>query len=203
MKTLFAPALALVSTVALCSCTMTTQTVPGRSATEELTISAATDRAAEKLAASLTVGGSVYVDATYFDAPDAKYAIGSIRAAIARHGTRLSADRAKADRVVEIRAGTLTIDQNKFLIGIPEFSFPIPVTGVVTFPEIAIYSFHDNQGVAKFAATEITQSDGQLVVAPPPEYAYSHNEKRTAMIFIQWSHQDYIDEKDQDPEDKK
>ena len=199
MKRLLLPALAF----ALCSCTSTTNTVPGRSATEEMTISTAVDRAADKLAAGLTPGGSVYVDATYFDGTDTKYAIGAIRAAIARRGTKLAADRAKADRVVEIRAGALSMDQNKFLIGIPEFSFPIPVTGVVTFPEIAIYSFHDNQGVAKFAATEITQSDGQLVVAPPPEYAYAHNEKRTAMIFIQWSHQDYIDAKDQDPEDKK
>lgn len=196
---LFPSALAL----ALCSCTMNTVTVPGRSATEEMTISTAADRAAEKLAGDLSTGGSVYIDATYFDAPDAKYAIGAIRAAIARRGNKLSADRSKADRVVEIRAGALSIDQNKFLIGIPEFSFPLPLAGVVTFPEIAIYSFHDNQGVAKFAATEIIQSDGSLVVAPEPDYAYSHNEKRTALIFITWSHQDYIAKKDEDPEDGK
>ena len=187
----------------LCSCPMNTNSVPSRTATEEMTISTAADRAADKLAAGLTAGGSVYIDATYFDAPDAKYAIGAIRAAIARRGTRLAADRAKADRVIEIRSGALSIDQNKFLIGIPEFSFPLPLAGAVTFPEIAIYSFHDNQGVAKFAATEVTQSDGTLIVAPPPDYAYSHNEKRTALIFISWSHQDYIDEKNEDPEDKK
>jgi hypothetical protein len=187
----------------LCSCTMNTVTVPGRSATEEMSISTATDRAADKLAAQLPPGGSAFIDATYFDAPDGKYAIGAIRAAIARRGVKLAADRAKADRVIEIRVGALSIDQNKFLIGIPEFSFPLPLAGVVTFPEIALYSFHDNQGVAKFAATEVTQSDGNLVVAPGPEYAYSHNEKRTALIFISWSHQDYIADQDQDPEDKK
>lgn len=187
----------------LCSCTMNTNSVPSRTATEEMTISTAADRAAEKLAAGLTAGGSVYIDATYFDAPDAKYAIGAIRAAIARRGNKLAGDRSKADRVVEIRTGALSIDQNKFLIGIPEFSFPLPLAGVVTFPEIAIYSFHDNQGVAKFAATEVNQADGSLVVAPPPEYAYSHNEKRTVLIFVSWSHQDYIDKADQDPEDSK
>ena len=200
MKTaLLAPAFAL----GLCSCTMNTNSVPSRTATEEMTISTAADRAADKLAADLTAGGSVYIDATYFDAPDAKYAIGAIRAAIARRGNRLAADRSKADRVIEIRTGALSMDQNKFLIGIPEFSFPLPLAGVVTFPEIAIYSFHDNQGVAKFAATEINQADGSLVAAPPPDYAYSHNEKRTALIFISWSHQDYIDKKDEDPEDGK
>jgi hypothetical protein len=200
MKTaLLVPFLAL----GLCSCTMNTNSVPSRTATEEMTISTAADRAADKLAADLTAGGSVYIDAAYFDGPDAKYAIGAIRAAIARRGNKLAADRSKADRVVEIRSGALSIDQNKFLIGIPEFSFPLPLAGVVTFPEIAIYSFHDNQGVAKFAATEVNQADGSLVTAPPPDYAYSHNEKRTALIFISWSHQDYIDTRDQDPEDSK
>src|ERR1700761_5257374 len=100
MKTAFlAPAIALV----LSACTLNTVTVPSRSATEEMSISTAADRAADKLAQDLTAGGSVFVDATYFDAPDAKYAIGAIRAAIVRRGTKLAADRAKADRVVEIR----------------------------------------------------------------------------------------------------
>lgn len=189
--------------LALCSCTLNKETVPARSATEEMIISTAADRAADKLAAQLTPGGSAYLDTTYFDAPDGKYAIGAIRAAIARRGTRLVADRAKADRVVEVRSGALSIDQNEFLIGIPEFSFPMPVLGVITFPEIALYGFRDNQGVAKFAATEIAGTDGSLVVAPPPEYAYSHNEKRKLLLFISWSHQDYLDEKDEDPEDRK
>jgi hypothetical protein len=178
-------------------------TVPTRGAREEMVISTAADRAAEKLAADLPLGGSVYVDATYFDAPDAKYAIGAIRAAIARRGTRIVPDRSEADRVVEIRSGALSIDQNKFLIGIPEFSLPVPLSGAATVPEIALYSFHDNQGVAKFAATEYNRADGSLVAAPPPEYAYSHDEKRRLLLFIGWSDQDFLDEKDQDPEDRK
>jgi hypothetical protein len=187
----------------LCACHVTRNTVPGRSATEEMVISAATDKAADQLAAQLTAGGSVYIDSTNFDQPDGKYALGAIRAAIAKRGTKLAADRSKADRIVEVRAGALSIDQNKFLIGIPEFSLPIPLAGEATVPEIAFYSFHDNQGVAKFAAAEFTQPDGLLVAAPDPIYAYSHDEKRTVMLFISWSHEDFLDEKDKDPEDRK
>lgn len=201
MKTsaLFLSALALC----LCSCTIDRVTVPSRGATEEMDISAAADRAADKLAAQLTAGGSVYIDATYFDAPDAKYALGAIRAAIARRGTRILLDRVKADRVIEVRSGALSVDQNKFLIGIPEFALPIPLAGEATIPEIALYSFHDDQGVAKFAATEFKQADGSLVTAPEPVYGYAHNEKRTALLFISWSHEDFLDEKDKDPEDRK
>src|SRR5579859_1905702 len=151
MKTAYPP---LLAALVLCSCTLNKETVPGRSATEEMIISKASERAADKLAAQLTAGGSVYLDTTYFDAPDGKYALGAIRAAIARRGTKIAADRAKADRVVEVRAGALSVDQNTFLIGIPEVTLPIPLAGAATLPEIALYSFHDDQGVAKFAATE-------------------------------------------------
>jgi len=189
--------------LALCSCTSSKETAPLRSASEEMLISTAADRAADKLAAQLTTGGSAYLDATYFDAPDGKYAIGAIRAAIARRGTRIVVDRAKADRVIEIRAGALSIDRNTFLIGIPEVTLPIPLAGAATVPEIALYAFHDDQGVAKFAATEFSEKDGALVVAPEPEYAYSHREKRTVLILVRWSHQDFLDKKDDDPEDRK
>ena len=198
-KLLPAPLLAL----ALCSCSYTKETVPSRSASEEMLISTAADRAADKLAAQLTAGGSVYLDATYFDTPDGKYALGAIRTAIARRGTKIAADRSKADRIVEVRAGALSVDQNSFLIGIPEITLPIPLAGAATVPEIALYAFHDDQGVAKFAATEFSQADGALVVAPEPEYAYSHNEKRTVLIFVRWSHQDFLDKKDDDPEDRR
>ena len=193
------PALAL----ALCSCTFDRTTVPVRGAREEMVISAAAERAADKLAAALTPGGSVFLDASFFDAPDGKYALGAIRAAIARRGTRIVNERGKADRVVELRTGALSIDQNKFLIGIPEFSLPIPLSGTATVPEIALYSFHDNQGVAKFAATEFNQADGTLVTAPDPVYGYSHDEKRKLLLFIGWSSEDFLDEKDKDPEDRR
>jgi hypothetical protein len=79
----------------------------------------------------------------------------------------------------------------------------MPLAGELSFPEIAIYSFHDNQAVAKFAATEFNQADGTLMAAPMPEYAYSHNEKHTVMVFVSWSDQDFLEDKDQDPEDKR
>lgn len=195
--------LPLLLAPALCSCHVSRETVPGRSASEEMEISAVSDRAADDLAARLTAGGSVYIDATNFDVSDGKYALGAIRAAIAKRGTRIVSDRAKADRVVELRAGALSIDQNKFLIGVPEFNMPIPLAGEATIPEIAFYSFHDNQAVAEFAATEFTQSDGLLVAAPDPVFAYRHDEKRTVMLFISWHHEDFLDEKDKDPEDRK
>ena len=198
MRVLFLSLLA----VSLCACNTTRQTLPGRSAREELLISAAADRAADGLAGALSpVEGPVYLDTSYLDAPDGKYAIAAIRAAVMRRGYRLTADRPKADAIVEVRSGALSIDQHKFLIGIPEFALPIPLTGAVSIPEIALYSVHEDQGVAKFAATEFKNDQGTLITAPDPDFGYSHARKRTVMLFISWSSQDFLDEKSKDPDD--
>lgn len=185
----------------LCACSINPITTPARSASEELLISSASERAAEALAQALPNGESVYIDATYFDVPDGKYAIGTIRAAIAKHGTHIETDRTKADNVVEIRAGALSVDKHKFLLGIPEFSLPFPLAGAVSVPEIALYSLNEEQGVAKFAATLWKRSDGSLVSAPDPQFGYSHRRKRTVLLFISWHSQDFVATQDKDPEE--
>jgi hypothetical protein len=65
MKNALLPAFALAAAAtALCSCTMNKDTVPGRSASEQMELSTAADRAADKLAAQLSSGGSVFIDTT-------------------------------------------------------------------------------------------------------------------------------------------
>ena len=184
---------------ALGGCSSMTTTYPGRSASEELVMSTAIDRAAYQLAQQLPPFESVFIDASLFDGTDAKYAVGSIRAELARRGTHFSADRAHARTILEVRAGALSIDRHKFLIGIPEFTLPFPLAGTLAVPEIAIYSDHTDQGVAKFAAMAYDETDGRLLAIIDPLYGYSHNQKKTAALFVTWTKQDFIADKDIDP----
>jgi len=182
------------------ACQINPITTPARSATEEMLISAAAERAADKLAGLLPADmGSVYIDASYFDQLDWKYAAGTIRAAVLRRGLRLTSDRVRADTILEIRVGALSIDKHKFLVGIPEFSLPFPLAGTLTFPEIAFYSAAQEQGVAKFAAVAYSAGTGALVADRPPEFGYSHHLKRTVMLFVSWQEQNYQAEADKDP----
>ena len=97
----------------LAACSTERTTTTGRTATEQLLISAAADRAAEVVALAVPPAKKTFVVADNFEAPqDGKYAIGAIRAAILARGAALVADRAQAEQIVEIRSGALGIDNS-------------------------------------------------------------------------------------------
>src|SRR5882672_10809617 len=99
----------LVLAAAVAGCSSIKDSAPSRTATEQLLISNAADHAADTLARTLRVKGLAFVDTANFDAIDGKYAVSAIRAALLRHGVRLTDDRKAADSIVEIRAGALSI----------------------------------------------------------------------------------------------
>jgi hypothetical protein len=174
-------------------CTSSRQTDPARTATEQLLISNAADRAATRLRLDLPPRTKVYVDSTNFEGTDAKYAIGTIRNQLLRQGAALVGDRAAADAVVEIRAGALSIDHHETLIGIPRFDIPIPLAGGdFTFPEIALFKVDQRRAVAKFAAAGYRAKDGAHMNSAVPQFGISHKTEWTVLLFISWTRTDAI-----------
>ena len=184
----------------LAGCVTSRWTDTPRSASEELLLSMATDRAAEAIAARMPAGGKAYLDGSNFDSPDSKYAIGTIRDALLRHGETLVAKN-DADMVIEVRSGVLATDDNETLIGTPSFGAPVPLAGSFSFPKIALYDKISQRGVAKFAATAIDPKTGALVASSTPQYAYSHQTAFTVLLFFSWSNQDGTPKEDADPKE--
>ena len=183
----------LLTTLGACSTEV--QTNPARTASEELLISSATDRAANKLALALPAHAKAFVDATNLDGTDNKYAIASIRSHLLQHGVSLADDRKTADVIIEARAGALSTDRNSYIIGIPSFNVPIPLTsGTLPFPEIALYGKDEQNGVAKLAVTSYNAKDGTLIAAQDPQFGFAHNTKKTYLIFFTSSKADYLPE---------
>lgn len=179
--------------MALASCTTNVQTNPARTATEELLISTAAERAAAKLALDIPENANVFVDNSNFEGTDSKYAIASIRTSLLTHNIRLVDDRKNADVIIETRAGALSTDRKSFLIGIPQFNIPIPLaSGTLPFPEIALYGKDEQNGVAKFGVTGYDAKKGTLVSTQDPQYGFSHNIKKTVLLFISWTDSDYL-----------
>jgi hypothetical protein len=146
----------------------------------------------------MPVGGKVFVDATNFDGVDAKYAIAAIRANLLKHGSELVDDKGKADNIVEIRAGALSMDQNALLIGIPQVTLPIPLAGQVSTPEIALFKRDRRQGIAKFAAVGYSAADGHMVAFSEPEYGQSYETHWLVLLLIGWTSSDVGPENDPD-----
>ena len=177
----------------LAGCSTSVQSNPSRTATEQMLISTAADHAAAQLDLPIPAHTPVFVDNTNMDGTDIKYAIGAIRARLLRQGARLVDDKKNADIVVETRSGALSTDQNTFLIGIPQFTVPIPfATTPLTLPEIALYGSKDQKGVAKFAFTGYNAKNGELLAAQDPQYGFSHNTQKTVLIFVSWTSTDAV-----------
>lgn len=190
------PLLAVAVMLAMAGCSGVRETLPARAATEQLLISKAADRAADAVAQYVPTDRAVFIDATNFEGNDGKYAIAAIHDSILRHGTRLVGERDKADVVVEIRAGALSVDKTDTLVGLPSFKLPIPLTQAAETPEIAFYKNVTSEGVAKFAATAYDPKTGVLVASSGPQFGFSHRTEQTLLLFISWTSTDYKPKED-------
>jgi hypothetical protein len=180
---------ALLPILLLCGCTTDRQTDPQRTATEQLLISAAADRAAEQLSLDLGPNKKAFLDTSNFEGQDGKYAIATIRSSLLKQGTKFVGDKKQADTIVEIRAGALSIDKHETLVGIPSYNLPIPLAGPLATPEIAIYKSEDQEGIAKFAATAYDAKDGHYIGESAPPLGHSHLQKQVLLV-VSWTHDD-------------
>lgn len=185
-------ATAMLAVFLLAGCTTERQSAPSRTATEQLLISAAADRAAQNLSIDIPVGTRIFVDTSYFEGTDSKYAIGSIRDRLLRRGARIVEKRDRADMIVEVRSGALSIDENSLIIGIPQMDVPIPLAGSLGLPEIALFKRARRQGVAKFAAVGYDARTGELISSSASDFGFSQETEFDALFILSWSTSDMM-----------
>ena len=132
-------------------CTTIQTTTPPRAATEQLLLSTSVDRALANTDLTIFAGVKVYLDTTYFDSYDPKYATGAIRDVLSREGALLMDTAAASDVIIEARNGALSIDNSDTLFGIPSIGAPVPLAGTISLPEIAFYKATRQHAYTKFA----------------------------------------------------
>lgn len=183
-------AVLILAGLTLTACASTTETNPGRTATEQLLLARASDRAVEGLILPLPAGSSIYVDETYFQGEGARYAISAIRAALSDAGFRLARTKDDADAVFEVRAGALSLEQMRRVFGIPEMRIPINETfNVVSLPELSIYSHRDRVGVAEFSGFLYEAKTGAPLGAVLPMIGTYRIRSHKAMMMVTWGQQ--------------
>jgi hypothetical protein len=168
-------------------CSSEEETTPPRAATEQLLLSSAGDQAMSKVNLNFLSGHKVYLDLTYFDSYDSKYAEGAIRDALSRAGALLATNPGSADIIMEARAGAYSIDTNSFYIGIPAITLPIPGTAETPItPRIAFYSRDSQDSYAKIALLAYSNKTRALIFASGPLDGMSYNTYRSLIIFSWW-----------------
>jgi hypothetical protein len=177
----------LLAVLGLCACTTVRESSPQRTATEQLLISTAVDRAVERMDLEIPSGTKVYVDAEQLEGSDGKYAAAAIKERMLRSGANLADERGGADVIVQVRAGALSIDDRNTLVGIGSFDAPVPFAGqAFRIPEIALYREKERLGVAKIAAVGYRTADGKLVDFTEQQFGYSHENEWVFLFFFSW-----------------
>lgn len=151
----------------LVGCGTTRWSDTARTATEQLLISTAIDRAINQIDFKPLAGKDVYFDAQYLEGvTDEKYIVSSIRQHLLASGCTLKSSREEATYVVEARAGAIGTNRHDVMIGIPAFNMPAPLAlaGVPpTIPEIPFAKTTDQKGVAKLGLFCYNQKSGRPV----------------------------------------
>ncbi len=154
---------ASICTFAGCGTTRTSNTL--RTATEQLLISDAVDRAVQSIDFSPLAGESIYFDdRRLYDAVDDAYLISSLRQHLLASGCILKEERAQATFVVEPRAGAVGTDNHDLLFGVPATNVPqlTLLAGLPpAIPEIPIAKRRNQRGVAKIAVFAYRRDTGE------------------------------------------
>src|SRR6478609_838462 len=139
----------------LAGCGTTRSTDTNRTATEQLLISDAIDRAVQTMDVHTLAGQNVFLDdSKVSDCVDKNYLVSTLRQYLLANRCQLKDQKDQADFIVEVRAGAVGTDRNDLLFGLPSMNVPqIPLVQPVpaVIPEIPIAKRKDQRGIAKLA----------------------------------------------------
>jgi hypothetical protein len=187
--------------LAVGACASTSETYPSRTATEQLLVARAADRAVEGLTLPILAGSRVFVDSAFFQAENAAYAVSAIRAALSESGYSLAPSKAEADAVFELRAGALSLEQMRRVFGLPEMRVPINDSfNVVSVPELSLYSRRDRVGVAEFSGFLYEPKTGAPLGAVVPMTGQFRIRSHKLLMIVAWGQQS-IDPGERNPGD--
>src|SRR5579871_896574 len=149
-------AMAVAVAVGVClfgatACKTVRQTEPPRTATEEMLVTSAAERALQGEDFSWLKGKRVFLEDKYFDSYDKAFVLGLLRQCFSIQGVLLEATNAHADLIVEVRSAALSINSSETLLGIPSTASPVPLAGAVQLPEIALYKSQKEDSIADLA----------------------------------------------------
>jgi hypothetical protein len=188
-------ALALLAALVATGCSSVRRTDPARTATEQLLISTAADRATAKLDLEGLKGKKVALVDARFESYDKPYVISLLEDRLLRLGALVVKDAAQAEWAIEIRSGALSVDHDSFLIGIPEMALPIPFAGAIPIPELAFFKRDHQQGIAKLAWTARIIGDGRLAASAGPEHGVAYM-THWSILTVGFTTQDVVPEED-------
>jgi hypothetical protein len=158
--------LVLLVACACAGCGTTKWSDSPRTATEQLLISDAVDRAISEIDFGALEDRSVFLDTRFIATTiDQNYVTSTLRQHMLASGCVIKDKAEDSDFVVEVRAGSLGTNRNDVLLGVPATQLPsvglLPTGGAI--PEIALSKRTSQQAVCKIAVFAYDRMSGRPV----------------------------------------
>jgi Family of unknown function (DUF6655) len=138
-----------------------------RTATEQLLISDAVDRAISEIDFTALADQSVFLDTRFIvTTVDQNYVTSTLRQHMLASGCIIKDKAEDADYVVEVRSGSLGTNRNDLLLGVPATNLPtvgLLPAGSAAIPEIALAKTTNQHAVCKIAVFAYDRMSGQPV----------------------------------------
>ena len=174
-------ALILLLLPAAAGCSAPAQSLPPRTAQEQMLISTAADRSLARIDFTALAGRRVYVDDSQLQAFDKPYVLGKLRNFVSFCGGLLVNRIYDADVVIEPRSGALSINESTFLLGLPQIPIPLLGQGFST-PEIAVFKYVRQTGIAKFSCFGYDAITRKLVFSSGTNYGSARISSFTILL---------------------
>jgi hypothetical protein len=187
-------AIVLPLLASLAGCGTTRMSDSKRTATEQLLVSQAIDRAVMRVDVLPLAGRKVYLQTAFMDdVEDGKYLESALRHQLMASGCLLAKDRDSSDVVVEARAGAVGTDRSSVLLGVPATSITVKGNETST-PELVLAKRSEQRGVAKLSVYAYERESGQPVWQSGEEHVASHARDRWLFGAGPWQDGEIHDE---------
>ena len=155
----------LICGITFSGCGTTKWTDTGRTATEQLLISDAMDRAVSRLDFCSVAGKRVHLDSKPINhMTDSAYLVSLLRQHMLASGCIVEESRNDADYVVEVRAGAIGTDRREVMIGMPatQITGMLPINGIPTsIPKMPLANKTEQRAVVKIAVFAYNRKTGR------------------------------------------
>ena len=139
---------------------------------------------------SIFNGQTVYSNTALFEGYDAKYALGTIRDQLAQSGALLVDSSDKARFILEPRSGGIGIDSHSEMVGLPNFTLPIPLAGALETPEVPLWKVDKADSTVKIAILAFDKESGKHVFSSGSMVGKSYNHQYKVLGIINWRNTD-------------
>jgi hypothetical protein len=164
--------LALLTATPGCGVTRTSDSK--RTATEQLMVSSAIERAVARIDSSPLTGRRVFLNASFMDdVGDGKYLVSTLRHQLLAGGCLLADKAETAEVIVEARAGAIGTDRSDLVVGVPGTTVSVKGNEVTT-PDVSIAKRSEQRGVAKISLFAYERESGRPVWQSGIENMASH-----------------------------